>query len=205
MLSLSEFASFNRQFRWLTYHLLASNRVCQLEVQKAYTKSIHPELHWLIHIYLVTEKVSHISGESYTVEQVRDAAEYIFRGSDPCFESPGQVSRLQNMDQCHWLDNQHLRPDEVINQTVHQPLAHPLKLPMIQVSTAAPVPAPSHAEVHQPDNHCHQPNNWPVIGQMEPLCPPVQDQAYLQNETLARARASQMAFSHYRCNQPKPS
>ena len=70
MLSLSEFALFNQQFRWLTYRLLASNRVCQLEVQKAYTKSIHPELRRLIHIYLVTKKVSHISGESYMVEQV---------------------------------------------------------------------------------------------------------------------------------------
>ena len=66
--SLSKFASFNRRFRWITYHLLASNRVCPLEVQKAYTKSIHLELRRLIHIYLVTENVPHIRGEPYTVE-----------------------------------------------------------------------------------------------------------------------------------------
>ena len=42
--SLPEFASFNQQFRRITYRLLASNRVCPLEVQKAYTKSIDPEL-----------------------------------------------------------------------------------------------------------------------------------------------------------------
>ena len=68
--SLSEFSSFNQQFRRLTNCLLASNRVCQLEVQKAYTKSIDPELCRLIHIYLTTEKVPHISGEPYMVEQV---------------------------------------------------------------------------------------------------------------------------------------
>ena len=44
ILSLSEFVSFNRQFRRLTYFLLASNHVCRLEVQKAYMKSIDPEL-----------------------------------------------------------------------------------------------------------------------------------------------------------------
>ena len=76
---------------------------------------------------------------------------------------------------------------------------------MVQVSTTALVPAPLHAEVRQPDDHCHQLNDWPIIGQMGPLRPPVQDQAYLQNETLART--SQMAFSHYlslqiqQCNQ----
>ena len=91
----------------------------------------------------------------------------------------------------------------MINQTVHQPLAHLLKQPMVQVSTTALVPAPLHAEVHRPDDHCPQPDDRPVIGQMEPLHPPMQNQAYLQNESLARA--SWMAFSHYRCNQPKPS
>ena len=90
------FASFNQQFRWITYHLLASNCVCPLEVQKAYTKSIDPELRWVIHIYLVTEKVPHISGEAYTVEQVREAAEYIFEGNDPRFEILGPGSRLKN-------------------------------------------------------------------------------------------------------------
>ena len=84
MLSLSEFASFIWQFRWITYHLLVSNHICQLEVQRAYAaKSINLELRRLIHIYLATKKVPHIMGEPYTVEQVRDVAEYIFRGSDP--------------------------------------------------------------------------------------------------------------------------
>src|SRR6266481_7189367 len=97
ILSLSEFASFNQQFRRLTYFLLASNCVCRLEVQKAYTKSIDPELLRLIHIYLVTEKVPHIMGEPYTVEQVREAAEYVFEGNDPCFEILGQINRLQDL------------------------------------------------------------------------------------------------------------
>ena len=74
---------------------------------------------------------------------------------------------------------------------------------MVQVSTTAPVSTLLHAEVHWPDDHCHQLDDWLVIGPMEPLHPPMQDQAYLQNEALARA--SQMPFSHYRCNQPKPS
>ena len=69
--SLPEFASFNRQFRRLTSHLLASGRVCQLEVQKAYMKSLNPELRRILHIYLVTEKVPHVTGEAYTVEQVQ--------------------------------------------------------------------------------------------------------------------------------------
>ena len=43
----------------------------------------------IICIYLVTEKVPHISGEPYMVEQVREAAEYIFEGNDPCFEILG--------------------------------------------------------------------------------------------------------------------
>ena len=59
-------------------------------------KSIDPELRQLIHIYLVTEKVPHISGELCTVEQVRGAAEYIFKGGDPRFEIPGQASRLKD-------------------------------------------------------------------------------------------------------------
>jgi len=84
------------QFRWLTYQLLASNHVSQLEVWKAYTKNINPELCRMIHIYLATERVPHIKGEPYTVEQVREAAEYIFEGSDPCFEIVGQVPRLKN-------------------------------------------------------------------------------------------------------------
>src|SRR5882724_8785941 len=74
---LSEFSTFNQQFRWLTYQLLASNHVSQLEVQKAYTKSINPELCRMIHIYLATKRVPHIKGEPYTVEQVREVAEYL--------------------------------------------------------------------------------------------------------------------------------
>ena len=58
-------------------------------------KSIDPELCRLIHIYLATKKVPHISGEPYTVEQVRGAVEYIFKGGYPCFKIPGQASRLQ--------------------------------------------------------------------------------------------------------------
>ena len=77
--------------------LLASNCVSQLEVQKAYTKSINLELCRMIHTYLVTERVPHVKGEPYMVEQVQEVADYVFEGKDPWFESPGQLSQLKKL------------------------------------------------------------------------------------------------------------
>ena len=206
--SLSDFASFNRQFRRLTSRLLASGRVCQLEVQKAYTKSLNPELRRILHIYLLTEKVPHVTGEAYTVEQVREAAEYIFKGSDPRFESPSQASSPQDIGRCHWPTD---RP--VNDQTARQSPAHPLKLPMDHLSTAASVHTPLHAEVHQPDDRCHR-----LGDQTESLIQPWQDHPYLHStrrkasSTVARAPSPRMASSlnqscdkprHYRSPQPE--
>jgi len=43
--------------------------------------------------------------------------------------------------------------------TVHQSPVHLVKLPVDHLSTTASAPAPSHTEVHQPDDQHH----WPVI------------------------------------------
>jgi len=50
------------------------------ELTKAYTKSINPDLHQKIQIYLKSEKAPHFKGEPQLIEQVRGAAEYILEG-----------------------------------------------------------------------------------------------------------------------------
>ena len=52
----------------------------------------------MIHIYLVIERVPHVKGEPYMVEQVQEAAEYVFECRDPQFKSLGQVSQLKKID-----------------------------------------------------------------------------------------------------------
>ena len=59
----------------------------KVELQKAYTKSINPDLQKKIVIYLISEKAPHVKGELYLIEQVRSAAEYILKGCDPCFDN----------------------------------------------------------------------------------------------------------------------
>ena len=59
----------------------------KVELQKAYTKSINPDLWKEIVIYLISEKAPHVEGEPYSIEQVRSAAEYILKGCDPHFNN----------------------------------------------------------------------------------------------------------------------
>ncbi len=191
--SLSEFASFNRWFRRITYRLLASNRVCPLQVQKAYTKSIHPELRRLIHIYLVTEKVPHIRGEPYTIEQVREAAEYIFKGSDPCFEIIGQLQNSTKAPQpfsatekpaeqqrtTQSLQDMSSLVTEDIEKGLTGALTHILShapdlTPMPDPVTVLPPAHPLKPSVVQ----CCQPEDRPAINQTKPL---------VQSDTSARA------------------
>src|SRR6266481_38071 len=193
ILSLSDFASFNRRFRRITYCLLASNCVCLLEVQKAYTKSIHPELRQLIHIYLVTEKVPHIRGEPYTVEQVREAAEYIFKGSDPCFEIIGQ---LQNSTKTPQPFSATEKPAErqrttqslqdmssLVAEEVEKGLTGALTHILSRAPDLTPMPAP--VTVLPPAHplkpsvvQCRQPEDRPAINQTKPL---------VQSDTSVRA------------------
>ena len=58
----------------------------EVELQKAYTKSINPDLQKKIVIYLISEKALHIKGELYSIEQVRSGAEYILKGCNPRFD-----------------------------------------------------------------------------------------------------------------------
>ena len=138
--------------------------------------------------------------EAYTVEQVREAAEYIFKGSDPRFESPSQASSPQDIGRCHWSTDW-----PVNDQTARQPPAHPLKLPMDHLSTAASVHTPLHAKVHQLDDRCHRPDD-----QTESLIQPWQDHTYLHStrqktsSTMARAPSPQMASSlKQSCDKPQ--
>ena len=115
----------------------------------------------------------HIKGEPYTVEQVREAAEHVFEGSDPHFKIVGQVPRLQKLTKAPQLFSttdkaaEQRRTDQplqgmpmlVVEEVVHQSPAHPVKLPVDHLSTTASAPAPSHNEVHQPDDQHHQPDN----------------------------------------------
>ena len=82
-----EFATFNQEFRRITATLVAEGRTSEVELQKAYTKSINPDLRKKIVIYLISEKAPHIEGEPYLIEQVRSGTEYILKGCDPCFDN----------------------------------------------------------------------------------------------------------------------
>ena len=67
------------------------------ELKKAYTKGINLDLHQKIQIYLKSEKAPVLKGEPYLIEQVREAAEYILKGSDPCFEDIIMVHQLESL------------------------------------------------------------------------------------------------------------
>ena len=71
----------------ITARLVTEGRTSPQELQKAYTKSINPDLRKKIVIYLISEKAPHVEGEPYSIEQVRGRAEYILKGSDPCFDN----------------------------------------------------------------------------------------------------------------------
>ena len=57
------------------------------ELQKAYMKSMNPDLRKKIIIYLISEKEPHVEGEPYWIEQVRGTAKYILKGLDFCFDN----------------------------------------------------------------------------------------------------------------------
>ena len=78
---------FNREFRRITATLVTEGQTSEVELQKAYTKSINLDLQKKIVIYLISEKVPHIEGELYSIEQVRSTAEYILKGCDPRFDN----------------------------------------------------------------------------------------------------------------------
>ena len=82
-----EFATFNREFRRITATLVAKGWTSEVELQKAYTKSINPDLWKKIVIYIISEKALHIEGEPYLIEQVMSAAEYLLKGCNPCFDN----------------------------------------------------------------------------------------------------------------------
>ena len=83
----AEFSMFNREFRRITATLVAEGQMSKVKLQKAYTKSINPDLQKKIVIYLISEKALHVEGELYLIEQVRSAVEYILKGCDPCFDN----------------------------------------------------------------------------------------------------------------------
>jgi len=66
------------------------------ELKKAYTKSINSDLHQKIQIYLKLEKAPILKGEPYSIEKVREAAEYVLEGSDPHFEDIVTVHQLES-------------------------------------------------------------------------------------------------------------
>jgi len=54
--SLAQFATFNWEFRRIMSRLVAEGPSNAEELKKAYTKSINPDLHQKIQIYLKSEK-----------------------------------------------------------------------------------------------------------------------------------------------------
>jgi len=83
--SLAQFSTFNQEFRRIKARLVMEGCSNLEELKKAYTKSINCYLHQKIQIYLESEKAPVLKGELYLIEQLREAAEYILKGLDPCF------------------------------------------------------------------------------------------------------------------------
>src|SRR5882724_1651708 len=94
--SLTQFATFNREFRRIMARLVTEGCSNPEELKKAYTKSINSDLHQKIQIYLKSEKAPILKGEPYSIEQVREAAEYVLEGLDPCFEDIITVHQLES-------------------------------------------------------------------------------------------------------------
>src|SRR5882724_9304693 len=94
--SLAQFATFNWEFRRITARLVMEGHSNPEDLKKAYTKSINSDLHWKIQIYLKSEKAPVLKGELYSIEQVREAAEYILEGSDPHFKDIVMIHQLES-------------------------------------------------------------------------------------------------------------
>jgi len=94
--SLAQFATFNWEFRRIMARLVMEGHSNPEELKKAYTKSINLDLCQKIQIYLKLEKAPILKGEPYLIEQVREAAKYILKGSDPCFKDIVTVHKLES-------------------------------------------------------------------------------------------------------------
>jgi len=95
--SLTQFATFNREFRRIMARLVTEGRSNPEELKKAYTKSINSDLRRKIQIYLKSKKAPILKGEPYSIEQVREAAEYILEGLDPHLEDIIMVHQLESL------------------------------------------------------------------------------------------------------------
>src|SRR5882724_7734666 len=80
--TLDEFAAFYREFRRLATRLAKEKRVSANGLNRAYKKSIHPDLRDKILFYLSDEKTPCVKGEAFAVEHVREGAEHILEGFD---------------------------------------------------------------------------------------------------------------------------
>src|SRR5882724_7832212 len=80
--TLDEFATFHWEFRRLANRLTKEKRVSADGLNRAYKKSIHPELWDKILFYLSDEKTPCVKGEPFAVEYVREGAEHILEGFD---------------------------------------------------------------------------------------------------------------------------
>jgi len=83
--SLAQFSTFNWEFRRIMARLVMEGHSNPEELKKAYTKSTNSDLCQKIQLYLKSEKAPVLKGELYLIEQVREAAKYILKGSDPHF------------------------------------------------------------------------------------------------------------------------
>src|SRR5882724_4888130 len=78
--TLDEFAAFHQEFRRLATRLAEEKRVSTNGLNRAYEKSIHPDLRDKILFYLSDEKTPCIKGEAFVVKYVREGAEHILEG-----------------------------------------------------------------------------------------------------------------------------
>ena len=80
--TLNEFAVFHREFRRLENRLTKEERVSADGLNRAYEKSIHPDLWDKILFYLLDEKTPCVTREAFMVKYVREGAEHILEGFD---------------------------------------------------------------------------------------------------------------------------
>jgi len=80
--ALDEFTAFHQEFRRLATRLAKEKRVSANSLNRAYEKSIHPELQDKILFYLLDEKTPCIKGEAFVVKYVREGAKHILEGFD---------------------------------------------------------------------------------------------------------------------------
>src|SRR5882724_5226492 len=87
--------TFHREFRRLENRLTKEKRVSADGLNKAYEKSIHPELQDKILFYLSDEKTPCIKGETFVVKYVREGEEHILEGFDHQYKMSGPRQLLE--------------------------------------------------------------------------------------------------------------